>query len=56
VEKLAERLGNRTLAGARFVRDVLSGPKQWIAGTPEVLRPLSLAAGISIDRIESTHK
>jgi predicted nucleotidyltransferase len=54
VEKLAERLGNRTLAGARFVRDVLAGPKQWIAGTPEALRPLGLAAGIAIDRIGST--
>lgn len=54
VEKLAERLGNRTLAGAQFVRDVLSGPKQWIAGTPDALRPVALAAGIAIDGNEST--
>lgn len=54
LEKLAERLGNRTLPGSQFVRDVLVGPKQWIAGMPAALRPLVLAAGIPIDRIEST--
>jgi predicted nucleotidyltransferase len=50
IETLAERLGNRTLPGARFVREVLAGPKQWVAGTPEVLAPMALAAGIPFDR------
>lgn len=51
VEKLAERLGNRTLPGSRFVREVLTGPKQWVAGAPETLRAIALAAGIPFDRI-----
>lgn len=51
IEKLAERLGNHALPGSRFVREVLRGPKQWVAGTPEVLTPLALAAGISVDQV-----
>lgn len=51
VEKLAERLGNRALPGARFVREVLTGPKGWIAGKPEALAPVALAAGIPFDRV-----
>ena len=52
IQKLAERLGNHALPGARFVRDVLAGPKQWVAGTPEVLAPVALAAGISFDQVK----
>jgi predicted nucleotidyltransferase len=51
VEKLAERLGNRTQPGARFVRQVLSGPKKWVAGKPDVLAPIAIAAGIPADRV-----
>ena len=52
IEKLAERLGDRALPGSRFAREVLAGPKQWVAGTPEALAPVALAAGISIDRVK----
>lgn len=51
VEKLAERLGNRAQPGSRFVREVLTGPKQWVAGAPDVLAPVALAAGIPVDRV-----
>jgi predicted nucleotidyltransferase len=51
IEKLAERLGNRALPGSRFVREVLAGPKQWLLGTPEVLTPIAVAAGIPFDRV-----
>ena len=47
-ERLAERLGNKTLPGSRFVREVFSGPKRLVAGTLEALRPLALAAGITL--------
>ena len=43
---LAERLGVADHAAARFARDVLEGPKRWVAGDPEVLRPLITAAGL----------
>ena len=46
VESVAERLGNRGHAGARFIRNVLEGPKRWVAGDPEILRPLATAAGL----------
>jgi predicted nucleotidyltransferase len=52
IEKLAGRLGDSALPGSRFIREVLSGPKQWVAGTPEALAPVALAAGISIDRVK----
>lgn len=51
IEKIAERLGNRALAGSRFVREVLAGPKQWLVGTPDTLVPVAVAAGISFDRV-----
>ncbi|HEX5436640.1 MAG TPA: nucleotidyltransferase domain-containing protein [Gemmatimonadaceae bacterium] len=51
LEKLAERLANRALPGYRFVREVLAGPKQWVAGSPEELTPVGIAAGIPRDRI-----
>ena len=54
IEKLAERLGNTALPGSRFVREVLVGPKQWVAGTPAVLAPVALAAGISLDRVKGS--
>jgi predicted nucleotidyltransferase len=52
IQKLAERLGNHALPGSRFAREVLAGPKQWVAGTPEALAPVALAAGISLDRLK----
>lgn len=51
LENLAERLGNRALPGSRFAREVLAGPKLWIAGTPEALAPVALAAGISVEQV-----
>jgi predicted nucleotidyltransferase len=53
IEKLAERLGNRALPGARFVREVLTGPKEWVAGKPEALASVVLAAGIPFDRVKA---
>lgn len=45
---LAERLGDAARPGARFVRDVLGGPKRWITGTARQLRPLATAAGVRL--------
>jgi predicted nucleotidyltransferase len=48
-QSLAERLNDSTHPGAHFVREVLEGPKHWVAGGPESLRPLTTAAGVQID-------
>jgi predicted nucleotidyltransferase len=48
-QSLAERLNDSTHPGAHFVREVLEGPKYWVAGDPESLRPLTTAAGVQID-------
>lgn len=45
-ETLSRRLGDPDHAGSRFVRTVLGGPKRWVAGDPDNLAPLVLAAGI----------
>jgi hypothetical protein len=42
---------NRALPGARFVREVLIGPKEWVAGSPDALAPVAIAAGISLGRV-----
>ncbi|HET9983407.1 MAG TPA: nucleotidyltransferase domain-containing protein [Longimicrobiales bacterium] len=46
-QALADRLGDPTHPAWGFVREVLSGPKQWIAGTSSAIAPLTAAAGIS---------
>jgi predicted nucleotidyltransferase len=46
-EELGERLGNRSDPAWAFVHEVLRSPKQWLAGTREVLVPLAAAAGIN---------
>lgn len=48
-QALAERLNDSRHAGAHFVREVLAGPKLWVAGDPELLRPLATAAGVQMD-------
>jgi predicted nucleotidyltransferase len=45
-QSLAKRLVDANHAAARFVREVLQGPKRWVAGDVEILRPLATAAGI----------
>lgn len=44
--KLAERLGQADSVSRRFLRDVLAGPKTWIGGAVEALRPIAVAAGV----------
>ncbi len=48
-QALAMRLGGSPQAGTHFVREVLEGPKRWVAGDPDVLRPLMTAAGVQVD-------
>jgi predicted nucleotidyltransferase len=47
-QRLAERLGDAEQAGAQFVREVLEGPKRWVLGAGEALRPLATAAGLQL--------
>ncbi|MBX6332638.1 MAG: nucleotidyltransferase domain-containing protein [Gemmatimonadaceae bacterium] len=47
-QRLAERLSNPEHPGAAFVREVLAGPKRWVAGSADVLTPLATAAGITM--------
>lgn len=44
--KLAERLGQADSVSRRFLRDVLAGPKTWIGGAVDALRPIAVAAGV----------
>jgi predicted nucleotidyltransferase len=44
--KLAERLGRPASPSRRFLRDVLAGPKTWVAGDEAALLPLAIAAAI----------
>ncbi|MGK7312314.1 MAG: nucleotidyltransferase domain-containing protein [Candidatus Longimicrobiales bacterium M2_2A_002] len=46
LQTLAERLGDEAHPARDFVRDVLSGPKRWIAGTAAGITPIATAAGI----------
>lgn len=46
VATLAERLGDSAHPAWGFVRQVLSGPKLWVAGEPSAIEPLATAAGI----------
>lgn len=46
---LADRLGDPRHPAWGFVRQVLSGPKRWVAGAASSLAPLAAAAGISTE-------
>jgi predicted nucleotidyltransferase len=46
LQTLADRLGNVDHAAAHFVREVLAGPKRWVAGSATALLPLATAAGV----------
>lgn len=48
-QDLGERLGDPGHAAHGFTREVLAGPKHWVAGSPDVLRPLAAAAGLTIE-------
>lgn len=43
--KLAERLRDDRHAGSPFVRDILEGPKVWIAGGPDAIRSIAADGG-----------
>lgn len=47
-QSLAERLGDSGQAGAQFIREVLEGPKRWVMGAAEALRPVATAAGFRL--------
>jgi predicted nucleotidyltransferase len=47
-QALAERLGNRDHAASQFVREVLKGPKRWVAGAAAAIQPIATAAGVSM--------
>lgn len=50
-QALAERLGDSDHAASHFVREVLQGPKLWVAGREEAIRPIATAAGISLAQL-----
>jgi predicted nucleotidyltransferase len=45
-QALGERLGDAGHPASRFVRDVLVGPKRWVAGAASVIAPIAAAAGL----------
>ena len=45
---LAERLGRPDSPGRRFLRDVLAGPKMWVAGAEAAILPVAIAAGVGV--------
>lgn len=47
-QTLAERLGNPRHPARRFVREVLEGPKLWVAGAASALLPIATAAGLRL--------
>lgn len=48
LQALGERLGDPTHTAHRFTRELLAGPKHWVVGSAEDLRPLAAAAGIAL--------
>jgi len=48
---LADRLGDPSHPAWGFVRQVLSGPKRWVAGTSSRIEPIAVAAGIDRDAL-----
>jgi predicted nucleotidyltransferase len=47
-QTLAERLGDPDHPAWQFIRNVLTGPKRWIAGAASSIAPLATAAGLRI--------
>jgi predicted nucleotidyltransferase len=48
---LAERLGDPSHPARAFVRQVLSGPKAWVAGSASSIEPIAVAAGLDRDQL-----
>lgn len=48
LQTLSERLGDPDHPGAGFVREVLTGPKRWVAGSASAIAPLATAAGLRL--------
>ncbi|WP_373070945.1 nucleotidyltransferase domain-containing protein [Gemmatimonas sp.] len=46
-QALGDRLGDAAHPAHRFTRAALDGPKQWVAGSADRLRPLAAAAGLT---------
>ncbi|MGD2120713.1 MAG: nucleotidyltransferase domain-containing protein [Gemmatimonadota bacterium] len=45
---LARRMGDPSHPAAAFVRGIITGPKRWVAGSPDPLLVLATAAGVPI--------
>jgi hypothetical protein len=45
---LAERLGPVDSPSRRFLRDILSGRKTWVAGATHALRPIAAASDVRL--------
>ena len=52
--QLAERLGSGPSPSRRFLRDILSGPKEWVAGGVEALAPIAVAAGMAVEALANS--
>ncbi len=48
LQTLSERLGDPDHPGAGFVREVLTGPKRWVAGSASAIAPVATAAGLRL--------
>ncbi len=48
---MGERLGDPSHPGWRFLHDVLTNDKVWVAGSPSALAPIAAAAGIHRDSL-----
>lgn len=46
VQAVAERLGSPAHPASQFLRELLAGPKRWVAGAADALLPVATAAGI----------
>lgn len=44
-----QELARRLAGGTRFVREVLEGPRVWVAGSPAAIAPIAAAAGVRFD-------
>ena len=49
---LGDRLGDPHNPAWGFVREVLQGPKRWVAGDDSVIAPLAAAAGVPLGGAE----
>lgn len=50
-QDFGERLGDPSHAGRGFLREVVTGTKVWVAGSPSELAPIAAAAGIRVDSL-----